>query len=134
MAKPSEYATFAVLRLAALMSEAGLPPGVLNIVTGPGEPTGQALISHPMVDKLVLHRQRAVGRKIVAASADGFKRVSLELGGKSPALVFADADVPRRRRSPWARSPSACPGRSAWRRPGRWCSGTWPTSSWRWPR
>src|SRR5690348_10991882 len=93
VAKPSEYATFAVLRLARLMEEAGLPPGVLNVVTGPGEPTGDALISHPMVDKLSFTGSRAVGRKIVAASADGFKRVSLELGGKSPALVFADADV-----------------------------------------
>jgi aldehyde dehydrogenase (NAD+) len=93
VAKPSEYATFAVLRLARLMEEAGLPPGVLNIVTGPGEPTGDALINHPMVNKLSFTGSRAVGRKIVAASADGFKRVSLELGGKSPALVFADADV-----------------------------------------
>jgi aldehyde dehydrogenase (NAD+) len=93
VAKPSEYATFAVLRLAALMEEAGLPAGVLNIVTGPGEPTGDALINHPMVNKLSFTGSRAVGRKIVAASADGFKRVGLELGGKSPALVFADADV-----------------------------------------
>ncbi len=93
VAKPSEYATFAVLRLAALIEEAGLPPGVLNIITGPGEPTGDALISHPMVDKLSFTGSRAVGRKIIAASAAGFKRVSLELGGKSPALVFADADV-----------------------------------------
>ena len=66
---------------------------MLNIVTGPGEPTGDALITHPMVDKLSFTGSRAVGRKIIAASADGFKRVSLELGGKSPALVFADADV-----------------------------------------
>jgi aldehyde dehydrogenase (NAD+) len=91
--KPSEYATFAVLRLARLIEEAGLPPGVLNVVTGPGEPTGDALIRHPMVNKLSFTGSRAVGRKIVEASADGFKRVSLEMGGKSPALVFADADV-----------------------------------------
>ncbi len=93
VAKPSEYATFAVLRLAQLMTDAGLPPGVLNIVTGPGEPTGEALISHPMIDKLSFTGSRAVGRKIMMAAAGGFKRVSLELGGKSPALVFADADV-----------------------------------------
>jgi aldehyde dehydrogenase (NAD+) len=91
--KPSEYATFAVLRLARLMAEAGLPAGVLNIVTGPGEPAGDALISHRLVDKLSFTGSRAVGRKIMHAAADGFKRVSLELGGKSPALVFADADV-----------------------------------------
>jgi aldehyde dehydrogenase (NAD+) len=93
VAKPSEYATFAVLRLAQLIGEAGLPAGVLNIVTGPGEPTGEALINHPMVDKLSFTGSRAVGRKIIQASAAGFKRVSLELGGKSPALIFADADV-----------------------------------------
>jgi aldehyde dehydrogenase (NAD+) len=91
--KPSEYATFAVLRLARLIEEAGLPSGALNVVTGPGEPTGDALIHHPMVSKLSFTGSRAVGRRIVEASADGFKRVSLEMGGKSPALVFADADV-----------------------------------------
>jgi aldehyde dehydrogenase (NAD+) len=91
--KPSEFATFSVLRLAALIEEAGLPAGVLNVVTGPGEPTGDALISHPLVDKLSFTGSRAVGRKIMHAAADSFKRVSLELGGKSPALIFADADV-----------------------------------------
>ena len=91
--KPSEYATFAVLRLARLIEEAGLPAGVLNVVTGPGEPTGDALINHPMVDKLSFTGSRAVGRRIMTAAAGTFKRVSLELGGKSPALVFADADV-----------------------------------------
>ncbi len=91
--KPSEYATFCVLRLVRLVEEAGVPAGVVNVVTGPGEPTGDALINHPMVDKLSFTGSRAVGRKIIEASASGFKRVSLELGGKSPALVFADADV-----------------------------------------
>jgi aldehyde dehydrogenase (NAD+) len=91
--KPSEYATFAVLRLAGLMMEAGLPEGVFNVVTGPGDPTGDALVSHPMVDKLSFTGSRAVGGKIMMAAARGCKRVSLELGGKSPAVVFADADV-----------------------------------------
>jgi aldehyde dehydrogenase (NAD+) len=92
--KPSEHATFAVLRLAALIAgESGLPPGVLNVITGPGEPSGDALISHPMVDKLSFTGSRAVGRKVMAAAAVGCKRVSLELGGKSPAVVFADADI-----------------------------------------
>jgi aldehyde dehydrogenase (NAD+) len=91
--KPSEYATFSVLRLAALIQEAGLPDGVLNVVTGPGDPTGDALINHPLVDKISFTGSRIVGRKIIEASAGTFKRVSLELGGKSPALVFADADV-----------------------------------------
>jgi aldehyde dehydrogenase (NAD+) len=91
--KPSEYATFSVLRLVRLVEEAGVPAGVINVVTGPGEPTGDALINHPMVNKLSFTGSRAVGRRIIQASADGFKRVSLELGGKSPALVFADSDV-----------------------------------------
>jgi aldehyde dehydrogenase (NAD+) len=91
--KPSEYATFAVLRLVRLIEEAGLPAGVLNVVTGPGEPTGDALINHPLVDKLSFTGSRAVGRRIMTAAASTFKRVSLELGGKSPAVVFADADV-----------------------------------------
>ncbi|HJZ01692.1 MAG TPA: aldehyde dehydrogenase family protein, partial [Streptosporangiaceae bacterium] len=92
--KPSEYATFAVLRLARLIAEeSGLPDGVLNVITGPGEPTGQALISHSMLDKLSFTGSRAVGRKVMEAAAAGCKRVSLELGGKSPSVVFADADA-----------------------------------------
>src|ERR1700733_4270616 len=91
--KPSEFATFSVLRLATLIEEAGLPPGVLNVVTGPGEPTGDALISHPMISKLSFTGSRAVGQRIMMAAAVGCKRVSLELGGKSPAVVFADSDV-----------------------------------------
>ncbi len=91
--KTSEYATFAVLRLARLTEEAGLPAGVLNVITGPGEPTGEALINHPMVDKLSFTGSRAVGSRIMHAAATGCKRVSLELGGKSPAIVFGDAEV-----------------------------------------
>ena len=68
-----------------------MPAGVLNIVTGPGEPTGDALISHPMVDKLSFTGSRAIGQRVMTAAAVGCKRVSLELGGKSPAVVFADA-------------------------------------------
>ena len=94
MLKPSEYATFAVLRLTRLIAEeSGLPEGVLNVVTGPGDPAGQALISHPMVDKLSFTGSRAVGQKVMMAAAAGCKRVSLELGGKSPSVVFADADI-----------------------------------------
>jgi aldehyde dehydrogenase (NAD+) len=92
--KPSEYATFAVLRLARLIAEeSGLPEGVLNVVTGPGDPVGQALISHPMLDKLSFTGSRAVGQKVMMAAAAGCKRVSLELGGKSPSVVFAEADI-----------------------------------------
>ena len=90
--KPSEYATFAVLRLTQLINDV-LPEGVLNVVTGPGDPAGQALISHPMVDKLSFTGSRAVGQKVMMAAAAGCKRVSLELGGKSPSVVFGDADI-----------------------------------------
>jgi aldehyde dehydrogenase (NAD+) len=91
--KPSEYATFTVLRLVSLLEEAGLPPGVLNVVTGPGTPTGEALINHPAVDKITFTGSHEVGRRVMTAAASTFKRVSLELGGKSPSVVFADADV-----------------------------------------
>lgn len=89
--KPSEYATFAVLRLAELLCEAGLPEGVLGIVTGPGDPTGEALITHPLLDKLSFTGSRAVGSRVAASAATGVKRVALELGGKSPLLCFPDA-------------------------------------------
>lgn len=89
--KPSEYASFAVLRMVELLAAAGVPDGVVNVVTGPGEPTGDALINHPLVDKVSFTGSRAVGKRIVTASAATLKRVSLELGGKSPTLVFPDA-------------------------------------------
>ncbi|MBE9375469.1 aldehyde dehydrogenase [Saccharopolyspora sp. HNM0983] len=91
--KPSEYASFSVLRMVELLQEAGIPDGVVNVVTGPGDPTGEALITHAQVDKVSFTGSRDVGRRIVRASADTMKRVSLELGGKSPAVVFPDSDV-----------------------------------------
>ncbi|MEU8240076.1 aldehyde dehydrogenase family protein [Actinoplanes missouriensis] len=91
--KPSEYATFAALRLARIVEAAGLPEGVFNVVTGPGEPTGDALINHPLIDKITFTGSRAVGQRVLAAASTGMKRTSLELGGKSPSLVFPDADV-----------------------------------------
>jgi aldehyde dehydrogenase (NAD+) len=89
--KPSEYAVLTSLRLTELIEEAGVPPGVFNLVPGPGHPTGEALITHPGVDKVTFTGSRAVGSRILAASGDGIKRVTLELGGKSPSIVFADA-------------------------------------------
>ena len=88
--KPSEYASIAVLRLTALLEEAGVPPGVVNVVLGPAEPTGEALITHPGIDKITFTGSRAVGSHILEMSAKGITGVSLELGGKSPNLVFAD--------------------------------------------
>lgn len=90
--KPSEYAVLTSLRLAELIQEAGLPSGVLNVVPGPGDPTGEALVTHPGVDKVTFTGSRAVGRRILSASGDGVKRVTLELGGKSPSIVFPDAE------------------------------------------
>jgi aldehyde dehydrogenase (NAD+) len=89
--KPSEFAVLTSLKLAALIDEAGFPPGVFNMVPGPGNPTGEALITHPGVDKVTFTGSRAVGKRILEASGDTVKRVTLELGGKSPSIVFADA-------------------------------------------
>jgi aldehyde dehydrogenase (NAD+) len=76
-----------------LLDEVGFPPGVFNLVPGEGPVTGEALITHPLVDKITFTGSRAVGQRILAASADGIKRVSLELGGKSANLIFPDVDV-----------------------------------------
>jgi aldehyde dehydrogenase (NAD+) len=89
--KPSEHAVLTSLRLTGLIEEAGVPAGVFNLVPGPGDPTGEALVTHPGVDKVTFTGSRGVGRRILAASGDGIKRVTLELGGKSPSIVFADA-------------------------------------------
>ncbi|WP_213956888.1 aldehyde dehydrogenase family protein [Variovorax sp. dw_954] len=90
--KPAEQAPLSPLRLAELCIEAGLPPGVFNVVTGQGE-AGAALAEHPGVDKIAFTGSTEVGQKIIRASAGNVKRVSLELGGKSPNIVFADADL-----------------------------------------
>ncbi len=91
--KPAEQTPFAALILADLASQAGVPDGVFNVVNGLGEVTGQALADHPGVDKLSFTGSTEVGRSIVHSSAGNLKRVSLELGGKSPVFVFPDADL-----------------------------------------
>ena len=91
--KPAEEAPLTPLRLAELCAEAGIPPGVVNVVPGFGETAGAALSSHPDVDKVAFTGSHLTGQKIVQASAGNLKRVSLELGGKSPDVVFADADL-----------------------------------------
>lgn len=91
--KPAEVTSLTALELAAVADEAGSPPGVLNIVTGAGPVAGQALIDHKAVDKLAFTGSGPVGSKIMAAAARDIKRVSLELGGKSPFVVFDDADI-----------------------------------------
>lgn len=91
--KPAEVAPLAVLRLGELMQEAGLPPGVLNMVPGLGKDAGEALINHPLVAKLAFTGSTAIGRHIMRTAAGSMKKVSLELGGKAPTIVFADADI-----------------------------------------
>ena len=91
--KPAEQTPLSALRLGELMQEAGLPNGVVNIVTGHGETAGAAVASHPGIDKVAFTGSTEVGKLIVRAAADDLKRVTLELGGKSPNVVFADADL-----------------------------------------
>ncbi|MFG1621773.1 aldehyde dehydrogenase family protein [Kribbella sp. NPDC049227] len=88
--KPSEYASLTILRLTELIAELDLPPGVLNVVTGVGSEAGEALVTHPGVDKVSFTGSVAIGKHIVEAGAATLKRVTLELGGKSPAIVFPD--------------------------------------------
>ncbi len=90
--KPAEYTPLSALLFAELVRDAGLPPGVFNLVTGDGA-TGAALVDHPGVDKLAFTGSTDVGRRIREATAGSGKSLSLELGGKSPFLVFADADL-----------------------------------------
>ena len=91
--KPSELTSLSAIRLAELALEAGIPPGVLNVVTGYGNAAGQALIDHPGVAKIAFTGSTRTGRTVVAASARHLKKLSLELGGKSANIVFADADL-----------------------------------------
>lgn len=91
--KPSEEAPLTPLLIADLMNEAGVPPGVVNVVTGTGAEAGRPLAAHADVDKIVFTGSTATGQNIVRASAGNLKRVSLELGGKSPVIVCADADL-----------------------------------------
>ncbi|WP_235999614.1 aldehyde dehydrogenase [Qaidamihabitans albus] len=93
VAKPSEVTPVSLIRFAELAAEAGLPAGVFNVVTGLGDPTGTALTGHPGVDKIAFTGSTATGRAIAAQAGHTLKRVSLELGGKSPNIVFSDADL-----------------------------------------
>ncbi|MFL5492774.1 MAG: aldehyde dehydrogenase family protein, partial [Gemmatimonadales bacterium] len=90
--KPAEFTSLTALRFAELCQEVGLPPGVVNIVTGDGR-TGETLVAHPDVDKIAFTGSTEVGRIIRTATAGSGKKLSLELGGKSPFIVFPDADL-----------------------------------------
>ena len=90
--KPAEQTPLTTLRFGDLAIEAGIPPGVLNIVTG-GPEAGKAIVRHPGIDKIAFTGSTAVGKEIMRSAADTLKRVTLELGGKSPNIVFADSDI-----------------------------------------
>ncbi len=91
--KPSELTPLSTLRVAELMTEAGFPPGVVNIVTGYGATAGRRIAEHPGIGKVSFTGSTAVGRSILAASAGNLKKVQLELGGKGANIIFADADL-----------------------------------------
>ena len=90
--KPAEQTPLSALEMAGWLEEIGFPPGVVNIVTGFGESAGAPLVSHPDVDKIAFTGSAAVGKIILRSAAESIKRVTLELGGKSPNIFFADAD------------------------------------------
>lgn len=91
--KPSEFASASIIHLAELAEEAGIPPGVINVVTGYGQEIGDALTSHPLVRKVAFTGGHIGGRAVAKSAAEGFRHLSLELGGKSPNIVFEDADL-----------------------------------------
>jgi aldehyde dehydrogenase (NAD+) len=91
--KPAELTPLTAIRIGQLALEAGIPPGVLNILPGKGSIAGEALVKHPGVDKISFTGSTEIGRHIMKTAADTMKKVTLELGGKSPNIVFADADL-----------------------------------------
>ncbi len=93
--KPAELTPLTALRFEQIALEAGIPQGVVNVVAGPGRTCGQRLVEHPDVAKVAFTGSTEVGRGIAAGAAETIKRVTLELGGKSANVVFADADIER---------------------------------------
>src|SRR5215472_3043625 len=93
--KPAEQTPLTALLLGELIQEAGIPDGVVNIVTGYGETAGAALAAHPDVDKVAFTGSTDVGKLILQAASGNLKKVSLELGGKSPNVVFCDSELER---------------------------------------
>ena len=91
--KPAELTPFTAIRMAELAIEAGLPPGAFNCIPGPGSVAGSALVNHPDVDKIAFTGSTEVGKQIMRDAAGTVKKISLELGGKSPNIIYADADL-----------------------------------------
>ena len=91
--KPASQTPLTAIALAEVAAEIGLPPGVLNVITGPGSTVGQMLVEHPGIDKIAFTGDTATGKGIMRGAAETLKKITLELGGKSPNIVFADADL-----------------------------------------
>ena len=91
--KPASQTPLTAIALAEIAQEVGLPPGVLNVITGPGSSVGQMIVEHPGIDKIAFTGDTSTGKQIMRGSADTLKRITLELGGKSPNIVFPDADL-----------------------------------------
>jgi phenylacetaldehyde dehydrogenase len=91
--KPAEQTPLSAIRLVELAEEAGIPRGVINLITGFGETAGQAIVEHPLVRKVAFTGSTAVGKQVGKVAMDSFKRVSLELGGKSPVIIARDANL-----------------------------------------
>jgi acyl-CoA reductase-like NAD-dependent aldehyde dehydrogenase len=91
--KPASQTPLTAIALGEIASEVGFPPGVLNIVTGPGSATGQAIVDHPDIDKIAFTGDTSTGKQIMRSSAETLKKITLELGGKSPNIVLPDADM-----------------------------------------
>jgi aldehyde dehydrogenase (NAD+) len=91
--KPASQTPLTAIALAEVAAEVGLPPGVLNVITGPGSSVGQAIVEHPGIDKIAFTGDTATGKSIMRSAADTLKKITLELGGKSPNIVFPDADL-----------------------------------------
>jgi acyl-CoA reductase-like NAD-dependent aldehyde dehydrogenase len=91
--KPASQTPLTAIALGEMASEVGFPPGVLNILTGPGSATGQAIVEHPGIDKIAFTGDTSTGKQIMRSSADTLKKITLELGGKSPNIVLPDADM-----------------------------------------
>lgn len=91
--KPADNTPLSCLKLGEILIDAGMPEGVINIIPGFGDDTGNAMVTHPGIDKIAFTGSTDVGKKIIRGSADTLKRVSLELGGKSPLIICKDVDL-----------------------------------------
>ena len=101
--KPASYSPLTAIRLGELALEAGIPAGVLNVVTGPGDSAGASIAAHPGIGKVAFTGETSTGQEIMRLAAGNVKKISLELGGKSPNIVFADADLDKfARESPYS--------------------------------